>query len=133
MDQATADLIARVNTVPVTVQDLLLASAEIHNLPIEDRDWEGRAHCLARMFKGQRDKAFAVGCRLEAMARLIESGKAPHWVLPKGPGGGERMIAEPVFLAAAKEPILFTKKKSFFEPESFIAFVLENSDVDGHA
>ena len=43
------------------------------------------------------------------------------------------MIAEPVFLAAAKEPILFTEKEPFFNAQSFIEFILRNTDADGHA
>ena len=78
------------------------------------------------MFKGQRYKAFAVGSRLEAMARVVRSGKITRWVLPN-------IVAEVVFLAAAREPILFTQNESFFDPESFVAFVLENAAVDGHA
>ena len=59
--------------------------------------------------------------------RILRSGKLPNcWVLPG-------MVQEPVFLAAAKEPILFTKEEPFFEPESFLTFVLENAGVDGHA
>jgi len=37
IDQATANLIARVNVVGVTVDDLLLAAAEIQKLPLETR------------------------------------------------------------------------------------------------
>jgi hypothetical protein len=126
VDQPTAHLIARLNAVSVTVEDLLLASAEIQTLPLKECKREARTHVLARMFKGQGDKAIAVGFRLEAMARVIRSGKIRRWVLPN-------IVCEVVFLAAAKQPILFTKNESFFDPKSFVAFVLENAAVDGHA
>ena len=94
VDQATANLIARANAVCVTVEDLLLASAEVQKLPLKDCNREARTHCLARMFKGQGYKEFAVGSRLEAMARVVSSGKIRRWVLPN-------IVAEVVFLAAA--------------------------------
>ena len=37
MDQATANLIARVNSVTVSVDDLLVVSDEIHKLPPDAR------------------------------------------------------------------------------------------------
>jgi hypothetical protein len=127
IDQATANLIARVNAVSLTAEDLMLASAEIHKLPLATCNREARTRCLAPMFKEQGYKAFAINYRLEAMGRILRSGKLPNcWVLPG-------MVQEPVFLAAAKEPILFTKEEPFFEPESFLTFVLENAGVDGHA
>jgi hypothetical protein len=128
IDQVTANLIARVNAVAVTPEELCDAAAEIQKtITLEDCDREARTRCLASMFEGQGYKAFAVNYRLEAMARVIGSGKLPNcWVLPD-------MVKETVFLAASKEPILFTKKVPFFEAESFIAFLLENAGVDGHA
>ncbi len=132
MDQSTANLIARLNTVDVSVDDLLLASNEIHQLPPDQRDWEGRAICTARFFKGERQKAFAVISRLEAMAKLISSGALPNGLIPEIADGGH-MIARPLFLAAAKEPILFTKKEPFFNAQSFIEFVLKHTEVEGHA
>jgi hypothetical protein len=132
MDQDTANLIARLNLVAVSMEDLVLASDAVHNLPLEQRNWEGRTTCVARLFKGQHDKAFAVHTRLQAMAALITSGKLPSALVAEMSDGG-RMVAEPIFVAAAKEPILFTGKEPFFNAESFIEAVLRHSGVDGHA
>jgi hypothetical protein len=126
IDQATANLIARVNAASVTVEDMFLAAAEIQRLPLETCNREARTRCLARIFNGQTSKVIAVNFRLEAMALVVRSGKIARWVLPN-------IVAEVVFLAAAKEPILFSKKEPFFELESFIASVLEHAQVDGHA
>jgi hypothetical protein len=127
VDQATANLIARVNAVGVTVDDLLLAAAEIQKLPLETCNGETRIRRIAPLFNWHTYKVMAVNARLEAMGAIVRSGKIRRWVLPN-------TICEVVFLAAAKEPILFTKKEEFFfEPESFVAFVLENAAVDGHA
>jgi hypothetical protein len=126
IDQAAANLIARVNAASVTVEDMFLAAAEIQRLPLETCNREARTRCLARIFNGQNNKVIAVNFRLEAMALVVRSGKIARWVLPN-------IVAEVVFLAAANEPILFSKKEPFFELESFIASVLEHAQVDGHA
>ena len=126
VDQAIANFVARVNTVDVTLEDLFLASAEIQKLPLETCNREARTRCLARIFNGQTYKVIAVNARLEAMARVVRSGKIRRWVRPY-------MVAKIVFLAAAKEPILFTNKEWSFESDSFVLFVLEHAAVDGHA
>jgi hypothetical protein len=128
IDQTTANLIARVNAVSLTAEDLMLASAEIHKLPRETSNREARIRCLALMFKGQRGTAFVVNARLEAMAQLISAGKIPgYWVRPG-------MVRDSVFSAAATQPLLFTAdNESFFEPESFVAFLLGTAEVNGHA
>jgi hypothetical protein len=109
IDQATANLIARVNAVCVTVDDLLLAAAEIQKLPLEICNGETRIRCIAPLFNWQTYKVMAINARLEAMGAIVRSGKIQRWVLPN-------IVCEVVFLAAAKEPLLFTKKESFFDP-----------------
>ena len=125
VDQATANPIARANAVCVSVDDLIIAVAEIQKLPLETCDREARTRCLARMFK-QNDKVIAVNSRLEAMAQVVRSGKIRRWVLPN-------IVAEIVFLAATKEPILFVEEEPSFDAASFVSFVLANAAVDGHA
>lgn len=125
-------MIACLNSVAVSVEDLVLASDEVHHLPPEQRNWEGRTTCVARLFEGQHYKAFAVHSRLQAMAALITSGKLPQALVDEM-GDSGRMVAEPIFMAAAKEPILFTEEAPFFNAESFIEAVLRHSGVDGHA
>ena len=66
------------------------------------------------------------------MARLVRAGKIPCWVMPAG-ADGFNLIADPVFLATAKVPLHFTNKESYFEADAFVAFVLENASVYGHA
>jgi hypothetical protein len=126
IDQATANLIARVNAVSVTVEDMFLASADIQKLPLETCNRDPRTRCLARIFNEQSYKVIAVNYRLEAMAEVVRSGKIRRWVLPN-------IVAEVVFFAAAKEPILLTEDEWHFDQEAFVAFVLENAAVDGHA
>src|SRR4030095_13564259 len=99
VDQATANLIARVNEVSLTVEDRFLAAAEIQKLPLETCNREARTRLLARIFRGQNHKVIAVNFRLEAMAGVVRSGEIRRWVLPN-------IVAEAVFFAAAKVPIL---------------------------
>ena len=126
IDQATANLIARVNAVSVTVEDMFLAAAEIQKLALETCNRKVRTRCLGEIFKGQRYKPLAVNFRLEAMAAIVGSGKIARWVLPN-------IVAEPVFKAAANAPVLLAGEHWFFEQDSFVASVLEYAQVDGHA
>jgi hypothetical protein len=128
IDQATANLIARVNAVSLTAEELMLASREIQKLPLETCNRKARTRCLAQIFDGRRGKAYVVDARLQAMAQLIAADKIPScWVRPN-------MVRDSVFSAAATEPLLFTaNNESFFDPESFVAFLLETAEVDGRA
>jgi hypothetical protein len=126
VDQAAANLIARVNVVTVTVEDLLLAAAEIQKLPLETCNGETRIRCIAPLFNWHVYKVMAVNARLEAMGQIIRAGEVQHWVLPN-------RICEVAFLAAGNEPLLLANHYYVFDPESFVAFVLENADVEGHA
>src|SRR5450755_586424 len=126
IDQATANLIARVNAASVTVEDMFLAAAEIQKLPLETCNPETRTRCLALIFNGRRGKAFVVNARLGALAQLIAADKIPScWVRPN-------MVRDLVFLAAATEPLLFTaNNESFFDPECFVASLLASAEVNG--
>ena len=130
MKKWTAEYIARINRVDVSSDDLLLLSKEVHHMPPEDRDWEGRAICAIRLFSDEEDKAIAVTARLEALARLIKSGNLPHWTRPVQEDGA-RLVAEPVFVAAANEPIMRSDEGHYFNTDSFTNRVLEESDVEG--
>ena len=132
MDQPTADLIARVNRADVSKNDLLLFSGEVHKLPSHERDWEGRVICAIGFFDGDSDKAMAAMWRMEALAKLIESGVLANWSRPCDDGDAQ-MTAEPVFLAAATEPVLFTGKGAIFDSDSFLKAVLEYSEVEGQS
>jgi hypothetical protein len=130
MDQRTVEYVARINRVDVSSDDLLSLSKEIHEMPPEQRDWEGRAICAIRLFSEQKDKALAVTWRLEALAKLISSESLPHWAKQEAEDGA-RMVAGSVFVAAAKEPILLSDEGPFFNPETFLNCVLEQSEVEG--
>lgn len=91
----------RINNAKVTVADLLKATSEVHKLPPEDRNWEGRLHTMAQVFQGNPDKALAIE-RLVAMSRMLESGSLPGWAMPKA-ANGSVSVAEAVWLAASEK------------------------------
>ncbi|MDD5058276.1 MAG: hypothetical protein PHQ60_10410 [Sideroxydans sp.] len=132
MNQSLANMAARLNSAHITIDDLLFVTEEVHKLPPEDRDWEGRLHLTVRLFKGEPDKALAIEKRLVAMSALIDSGSLPHWALPEAPDGSVK-IAEPVWIAAATEPLLLTERDTYFEPTSFLERVLSLAEPDGNA
>lgn len=80
-----------INSVEVTIDDLLEAT-EDHQLPPEDRNWKGRAHLMAMMFKGQPHKAMSIDSRLTAMSAMIESGKLLGWALPEQENGSYNIV-----------------------------------------
>ncbi len=130
VDPVDAEFIERSNAILVTIDTMWRGSDEIHKLPRDQMDWDSRMDCLARIFRGQRDKAFVVNSRLEAMSKLVNSGKVPYGVTPMDTPGWNA-LANSVFLAATEMPILFLEKEPYFEPESFAAFVLKDARACG--
>ena len=125
-------LAAELNSVRVSLDDLILASRKVHDLPPEDRNWAGRLHLMTRLFEEEPHKAVAVEHRLMAMSKLVSSGVLPNWVLPQTSDGATQ-IAEPVWLATASEPLLIGEREAYFEPNSFLNRVLSLAEPDGHA
>lgn len=120
------------NKIHITIEDLLFVSEEVHKLPEKDRDWEGRMHLMVRLFKGEPNKSMAIDYRLTAMSELIASGSLPHWALPIDDAGATN-IAEPVWLAAATEPLIFKEYGAYFESTGFINRVLSLAKPEGNA
>ena len=52
MNKSLIKMTAELNSVQVTLDDLLCVTREVHSLPESDRDWEGRTHLMVRLFKG---------------------------------------------------------------------------------
>lgn len=122
----------RINSVKVTINDLLEASEAVHSLKPEDRNWEGRAHLMAIMFKGEPHKAMAIDSRLIAMSSIIASGELPGWALPQKEDGSYN-IAEPVWLATASEKLLFVEEQPCFNKETFLNSILSKAVPEGNA
>jgi hypothetical protein len=126
----SADLIKRSNAIFISVDDMFRASDATKDLPSNETDWEGRMDCLMQIFRGRRDKAFVVNSRLDALSRLVTAGKLPYGVLPTRIDG-LNLLADCIFVAAAKLPILFVDEEPYFEPEPFVAFVLRSAKASG--
>ncbi len=109
-----------------------MASDVVHSLPEEDRDWEGRSIAIVKLFLGIPRKAHAVRVRLEALDAMLQSNKLPGWVTPKEADGSIR-VAEPVWIAAASEPLMLGKYQARFDEERFVDRVLELADSEGSA
>ena len=132
MSRSLLNMASRLNAVRIEVGDLLLATREVHKLPPTDRDWEARLHLMVRLFPGEPDKGLAVEHRVQAMDKLLMSGVLPHWATPEQPDGAV-LVAEPVWKAAAHEPLLLRKRDAYFEKESFLERVLSFAEPDGSA
>ena len=132
MSNTRPGIASRINAARVTIDDLLLVTEEVHKLPPDQRDWEGRAILMIKLFPGDPDKTFAIEHRLQAMNELIDSGVLPHWTLPKEKDGTIQ-IARPVWQATAEEPLLVRKHDAHFNKDRFLERVLSLAEPDGRA
>ena len=120
------------NAANVTVGDLQLASDAVHQLPPEDRDWEGRLHAMIRLVPGNPDKGLAIEYRLVAMSRMLEAGVLPGWALPQAPDGS-MLVSESVWAATATEPLILEEREARFDHAGFLSRVLSLAGPEGNA
>lgn len=121
-----------INSVEVTMNDLLTASESVQKLMPEDKNWEGRARILSIIFKGHSHKAMSVDARITALSAMIRSGKLPGWALPEKEDG-VYSISHVVWLVAARESLKFTNNRPSFDEISFLQNVLSCSESMGNA
>lgn len=129
---STAKLQNELNAVAITIDDLLLATDEVHKLLPDDRNWKGRLHVMARLFHDTPRKGLSIEYRLVAMSRMIEAGVLPGWAAPQAADGSVQ-IAEPVWKAAALEPLILEGKEAYFDQNSFLIKVLSMAEPEGNA
>jgi hypothetical protein len=122
----------RANRAIVRKQDILRFVQELvkREAP-SDRDFEARAILLARIYRDP-DVAMAIEFRMEALARLMDGNNPKGWTLPPGQDGAV-LTAEPVFAAAAMQPLIEVNGRPAFERAAFFNKVLELASVDGNA
>lgn len=132
MNRSLLNMASKLNAARVEVEDLLLATRDVHKLPATDRDSEGRLHLMVKLFKGQPDKGLADEYRIRAMDQLLTSGALPSWTTAKQ-ANGSVLIAEPVWKAAAAEPLLLRNKSAYFDEKSFLERVLALAEPEGDA
>lgn len=127
-------MLARLNATVVTKDDILMVVRESDEMHKRNPHLEpgGGTYLIARLFKGQPDKAHAIHTRMEAMSLLLEEGALPGWT--KAPSSdGAIQTAEAVFAAAASEPLVMKGKHAAFDRESFARAVLREADMEGRA
>lgn len=129
MDTSTPDLAARLNAVAVSAEELLRTAAAIHQLPVEYRTWQARARCAVALFGRECDKAYAVTARLEALSQLVAAGALPPDFAPTMEGG-TTLLAEPVFEAAAREPLICASAACSFDRDRFVAAAVRYARID---
>lgn len=126
------DIEDQVNSQVISHLELVEATQEIHKLPEDERDFEGRTIVLIVMFTGEPIKAMAIDYRLRAMARIIESNELPGWAMPTQPDGSQ-LVSEPVWQAAAEEPLVFLHNEASFNKQMFLERILSRAEPEGAA
>jgi hypothetical protein len=131
----------------VTYDDLAKALLAIDRMPPDDRkDFTARTLAVMRAFglltgeatKDKRDLIEKVTCvqiRMDAMARLVDTGVLKKWTMASDERGAD-FINGAVVRAAAEVPLLGGRKRSdpaHFDTEIFMAKVLELAEREGTA
>jgi hypothetical protein len=124
---------ADLNSVQVELDDLILAMRTVHELPPEERDFEGRMLAILRLFEGAGpQKCQAIYYRLAALSKIIASGDLPYFVSPECPDGSA-LAQGVVGQAATIELLLFSEHEAYFDPKSFQDRMLSLVEPDCHA
>lgn len=122
------NMIETVNQVSVSKEELLEIVDQLeHERPDEDAFYKALA-VVADLHPGDHKKVSAIMFRMEALSQLLVSEGSTGWTLPVS--DGRVLTEEPVFAAAANEPLIVNGKRVEFERTSFFRRVLEESDPD---
>ena len=122
-----------VNRVPISFEDLWQVTDEANKLHASgERDFEALMFLIARVYKGEPQKAGAVLLRMQALARLLEDEGAPGWTLPKQPDGAIP-AQEAVFAAAAVQRLVEIDNDARFDRGPFLDKVFELAESEGRA
>jgi len=125
-DDASRDMLSEANTTPVTKDDLLRIVDEAESSFPDARDLMAYA-MAARGFIRDPDKMEAVMLRLKALSRFVSDEGAPGWTISLP--DGVVLTPEPVFAAAADQPLIEVGDDVGFDRETFLARVLEIAEL----
>jgi hypothetical protein len=130
-------LLAEVNAIRIAKDDLLTLTTDCQRWhrdhPDEDHFFEVAMCLIAKRAKRDHLKAFAIWCRMSALAQLAEAGHVRGWTLPERTADGGILASEAVFEAAAVHPLIQRKREWVFERRSFLHRVLELADSEATA
>ena len=79
-----------VSAVSVSVEELLEAADAIHDLPPDEKDFEGRTAAVTELHVPNLGKVVPISFRLEALAQLFSEGVPEEWTLPAADDGNTR-------------------------------------------
>lgn len=131
-DENTKKLIARINAIVITEEEIVEVVEETEEINPEDRNWEASTFMVARLHPGDFEKVGAIVFRMEALTRLLAKAGAPGWTLPETADGGI-LTQEAVFAATAVQPLVEQDGEVAFEQEAFLQKVLELADLEEQA
>ena len=121
-------LLQRINSTPVSKEEIFEVLIEVHELDEEERDMDGRALTVIRLHAANPDKVQSLLFRIEALARIIEREGQSGWTLPLA--NGAVATQQSVFAAAGVEPLVEKDGQLEFERERFFEKALEFEDAD---
>ena len=127
-----AEFLAKMNLVPVSLEELRCAVMVLNRLPRDQRNEKEEALRLTLLFDGDVEKALAILCRVRALINLIKSGPFPY-VMNLNPRSNQAAVHKHVFLAATTAPILDRNCKIMFDREKFLVSLAELLEPEGTA
>jgi hypothetical protein len=127
-DDATKRMMLQVNETPISKDELINVVQEVGESDPENRDMEGHALVAVRLYSNDPLKVKAIMFRLEALVNLLVDEGASGWTLSLP--NGAVLTQEPVFAAAAVQPLIEQDGNVVFERETFLDKVLELAEVD---
>lgn len=133
MSKSEDRLLARVNAVPVTADDLRAmvdASVEARRAAPEAVDGESSMFFAVRIAHNDGNRAFALWSRMAALALLMESDGLPGWTLPNRSDDGALFAQDVLLEAAAVHPLTQHGNNLVFERETFLTRVLALSESE---
>ena len=120
-------MLAETSSIRVSKDELYEVAKEASKLKMNDRNIEGFAFTIARLFSGDPEKAGAVMYRMQALFRLLHEEGLPGWTLSRQPN---RTLAahEAVLAAAATEPLMERNGEIAFDYSAFVNRVAQLAD-----
>jgi hypothetical protein len=124
MKQSDSNLILLefVNSIRVKKSDLLSVIRDTANFRQRGK------HCrfvVAGIGRGNSDKAAAIMIRLQALARMADTGDLCPWIVANDPGCSPSVAYRALTSAAMQHPLSLIDGDFIFEKESFLRSVLE--------